>query len=352
MVPTMWCFVTNLWCVASFAFYHYDPLDRTGADQENDMDILVGDESLVDLNFFEDCLVDLEPSAESHNETAAHMMLVMQDDVFMNAEQDGNHVLFPANSSSTISSCEPLYAPDGGGEPHRKRVVRFLEDQDNSEPSLDVDMGNMGGGLIMAASAGGLAAEEMLVVPPEGNASLQLEASQQDLDSSIGMLDIFEEGAYSASSSQDHDASGNSMMEKGNGDSGDDDSQNSIDEEEEQEKQIRKTLMLTVFGMGLMGLVGFGSKKLMNMLSRGGGGDNDQDLGAGDIVGDGIDTATHAADVVDIGGHIAGEVAGTSSSSQAAAQASFNASANASQNSNGFFVAGAGNNPATMTGAQ
>jgi hypothetical protein len=288
-------------------------------DENDDMDIF-GDENQMDLKLFEDCLLDLEP--ELHNET--HIM--MHDDAFMDA----------ANSIS-----EPLYARGGAGGPHIKRVVRFLEDQDGSEPSLDMGMG--GGELLLAT--GGMAATAGLLLQEENEDSLHLE--EQDLDSSIGMLDVFGEEA-SESYSQDHDASGTSMMEKGDGD---DDSQNSIDEEEEKEKQIRKTLIMTVFGVGFLGLVGFGSKKLMNMLNRG---NNDQDLGAGDIVGDSIDTATHAADVVDIGGHIAqGTVSGSSSSSQAAAaQASFNASANASQSGNSFVMGGVGNNPGAMTGAQ
>ncbi len=114
-----------------------------------------------------------------------------------------------------------------------------------------------------------------------------------------------------------------------------------FDEEEEEEEKIRKPLFMSIVGIGLMGLVEFGAKKLMNMLSR----DKDQDLGAGDVVGDGIDTANSATHA---------QAASGGSCSQATAQASFDASANASSqsSSNAFAMFTVGTNPAAMTGTQ
>jgi hypothetical protein len=205
-------------------------------------------------------------------------------------------IYFDAPYNNLGNSSEPVY------EPNRKRVVRFLEDEeDPNEESMDR-------GFMMMdelAAAGGMAAAGMLA--SKANDALQ------ESDASICMLDVFDEGESRGNNnnSQHLDTSGTSMFKRVEND---DSSNSSLDEEEEQEKQIRKTLLMTMFGMGFMGLVGFGTKRLMNILSR----DKDQDLGAGDIVGDGIDTTTHAAH----GG----------SSSQVAAQGSFSASANASAN--------------------
>jgi hypothetical protein len=210
------------------------------------------------------------------------------EDMFRNADENHDEITdvkfedclqseekyFDAPYNNNLgNSSESIY------EPNRQRVVRFLEEEEDPN----------GGFMTMS----GLAAA--------GNNGKNLVAS------------------------------GTSVFETAEDD---DSSNNSLDEEEEQEKQIRKTLLMAMFGMGFMGLVGFGTKKLMNILSR----DRDQDSGAGDIVGDSIDTATHAAD--------------SGSSSQAAAQGSFNASASASQTSNTLVVAGVGNSPAAMTAAQ
>jgi hypothetical protein len=253
-------------------------------------------------------------------------------------------IYFDAPYNNLGNSSEPVY------EPNRKRVVRFLEDEeDPNEESMDR-------GFMMMdelAAAGGMAAAGMLA--SKANDALQ------ESDASICMLDVFDEGesgVKSNNNSQHLDDSGTSMFAPVEDD---DSSNNSLDEEEEQEKQIRKTLLMTMFGMGFMGLVGFGTKKLMNILSR----DKDQDLGAGDIVGDGIDTATHAQGV-SVGSSSQTAAQGsfnastnasqTGSFSQTAAQGSFNASANASasssQTSNAFAAAWVGNNPAAMTGAQ
>jgi hypothetical protein len=226
---------------------------------------------------FEDCLQDEE---EKQEELALHF-----EDIYFDT---------PYNILG--NSSEPVY------ERNRKRVVRFLEDEeDPNEESMDRGFMMMGG----LAAAGGMAAAGMLA--SKANDALQ------ESDASICMLDVFDEGESRGNNnnSQHLDTSGTSMFKRVEND---DSSNSSLDEEEEQEKQIRKTLLMTMFGMGFMGLVGFGTKRLMNILSR----DKDQDLGAGDIVGDGIDTTTHAAH----GG----------SSSQVAAQGSFSASANASAN--------------------
>ena len=241
---------------------------------------------------FEDCLQDEE---EKQEEPALHFEEMYFDTPYNNLDNNS----------------EPVY------ERNRKRVVRFLEDEaDPNEESMDGGFMMMGG----LVAVGGMAAAGML--------ASKAKDAMQDSDASMCMLDIFDEGGSGGNNhnngSQNLDASVKD----------DDSSNNSLDEEEEQEKQIRKTLLMTMFGMGFMGIVGFGTKKLMKILSR----DRDQDLGAGHTVGDGMDPATHAAD--------------SGSSSQAAAQGSFNASANASQSSNTLAMAGVGNNPAAMTGTQ
>jgi hypothetical protein len=221
-------------------------------------------------------------------------------------------IYFDVPCNNLGNGSEPLY------QRNRRRVVRFLQDEeDPNEESM------MMGGL---AAAGGMAAAGIL--------ASKVNDALQESDASMYMLDVFDEGGAGGNNnnnSQKLVASGASIFETVDED---DSSNNYIDEEEEQEEQIRKTLLMTMFGMGFMGLVGFGTKKLLNiLLSR----DKDQDLGTGDIVGDGIETATHAPD----GGP----------SSQAAVQGSFNASSNASQTSSAAG-AGVGNNPAAMTGAQ
>jgi hypothetical protein len=227
---------------------------------------------------------------------------------------------------NNLGNSEPVY------EGNRKRVVRFLADQeDPPEESGDGGFMMMGG----LAAAGGMAAAGML-------ASKANDALHQDSDASICMLDIFDEGGSSVNSniknSQNQDASVKDY----------DSSSNSLDEEEEQEKQIRKTMLMTMFGMGFMGLVGFGAKKLMNILSRG----KDQDSGAMDIVGDGIDTATQATDTAT---HATDSASlfqtATQGSSDASSKAYFNANAS-SQSSKDFAMGAMTNNPAGMTGAQ
>jgi hypothetical protein len=253
-------------------------------------------DEIIDFKF-EDCLQD----EDEKKEEPALRFEEMYCDV-------------PYNNLGNIS--ESVY------ERNRKRVVRFLEDEeDPNEKSMDGGFMMMGG-----LAAGGVAAAGIL--------ASKVNDALQESDASMYMLDVFDEGGAGGNNnnnSQKLVASGASIFETVDED---DSSNNYIDEEEEQEEQIRKTLLMTMFGMGFMGLVGFGTKKLLNiLLSR----DKDQDLGTGDIVGDGIETATHAAD----GGP----------SSQAAVQGSFNASSNASQTSSAAG-AGLGNNPAAMTGAQ
>jgi hypothetical protein len=243
---------------------------------------------------FEDCLQDEE---EKQEEPALHF-----EETYFDAPSNnlGNHI-------------EPIY------EGNRKRVVRFLEDEES------MDGGSMMvGGL---AAAGGIAAAGML-------ASKASDALQES-DASISMLDIFDKEG----------SGGNDNNSISNVKAVEDDASSdfSLEEEEEQEKKTRKTLLMTMLGMGFMGLVGFGTKKLMNVLSR----NKDQDLGAGDVVGDGIDTATNAQGV-------SRDSSGGSFFEAAAEQASLNASANASSqgSSSAFAMFTAGNNPAAMTGAQ
>ena len=244
---------------------------------------------------FEDCLQEEEEEGEKQEEPALHL----------------EEMYFDAPYNNLGNNSEPVH------EGKRKRVVRFLADQeDPNEEFLD------GGFMMMGrlAAAGGMAAAGTL-------ASKEKEA-EQDSIASMCMLDVFHEGG-----------SGGNNYNNGSQASvkDDDSSNNSLDEEEEQEKQIRKAFLVSMFGMGFMGIVGFGTKKLMNMLSR--DKDQDQDLGAVDIARDGIDTATHATD--------------GASSSQAATQGSSKASAKASsQSSKECAMIGVGNNPAGVTGAQ
>jgi hypothetical protein len=243
---------------------------------------------------FEDCFQDEEKKLE---EPALHF----------------EATYFDAPPSNNLGyNIEPIYEGD------RKRMVRFLEDEPTNEGSTMV------GGL---AAAGGIAAAGML-------ASKASDALQES-DASISMLDIFDKAGSGGND--------NNGIRNVKADEDDNNSDISLDEEEEQEKKTRKTLLMTMFGMGFMGLVGFGTKKLMNILSR----DKDQDLGAGDVVGDGIDTATHAQGV-------SRDSSGGSFFEAAAEQASLNASANASSqgSSSAFAMFTVGNNPAAMTGAQ
>jgi hypothetical protein len=267
---------------------------------------------------------------------------------------------------------------------NRKRVVRFLEDEEEEDldASLDEVMGG-GGGLFLGAGLLGVGAGGVgFLMTAEGtneqDGSFNLfeqqqhphdpSASQQPQsasDTSIGMLDVFgEEQQSSGNTSSSH-----SLMEKGtdNDNDNDDDgststshSDTSMDDEKEQEKQIRKTLLITVVGMGFLGLLGFGGKKIMSALNRGSSNEEEEVVGgAEEIMGEAADTATQAHEVAHLGGHIAGEgVAASSSSSSsqatvaAAQQASFNASANASS-TNGFgMVGGVGNTTGAMNGAQ
>jgi hypothetical protein len=260
------------------------------------------------------------------------------------------------NTTRTRSS-EPIYYQ----RDNRKRVVRFLEDEDLDD-SLDYAGG---GGLLVAGGTGlvmagaGTVAAGILPLPDDENEGSArsfnfVDDQQCPSDGSIDMLDVFGEGSSGSSSNKDMDASGaTSLMEKGEDE--DDDGTSSIDEDEEKEKQIRRTLMISVLGMGFLGLIGFGGKKLMSALNRGGSNDDDIAATGTDMIGEAADTATQAHEMAHLGGHIAGEGVATSSSSQAgaaAAHASFNASANASS-SNGFMMAGVGNNPAAaMNGAQ
>jgi hypothetical protein len=231
---------------------------------------------------FEDCLQEEEPSLNL-------------EEMYFDA---------PYNSLGNKNN-EPVYEDD-----NRKRVVRFFEDEEE-----DPNEESMGGGFMMM---GGVATAGML-------ASKASEAFH-DSDASICTLDVFDEGGPEGNSNNNTSQNLQAMMDA---DEDDDSSDNSFDEEEEQEKQIRKTLLMTIVGIGFMGLVGYGMKKLKTLLSRG----NDQDLGAGDIAGDVIDTPTHV------------------SSSQATTQASFNATANESSR-DAFAGAWMGNNPAAMTGTQ
>jgi hypothetical protein len=238
-------------------------------------------------DYFEDCF-------QSDAEKKAEPSLCFED------------VYFDAPSINLGDNSEPVY--DG----NRKRLVRFLEDKE----AIDGGSMMMGG----LAATGGMAAAGLL-------ASKANDAFQES-DASMGMRDIFDKGG-----SGDLDAHTDAVRD-------DDNSNNSFDEEKEAEEQIRRTFFITIFGIGFRGVLMLGVKKLMNILGHD---QEDQDLGAGDIVGDGIDTATQPA-----------QGASGGSSSQATAQASFNASANASSqsSSNAFAMFTVGNNPAAMTGAQ
>ena len=218
------------------------------------------------------------------------------------------------------------------GEGNRKRVVRFLADQeDPNEEFLDGGFMMIGG---IATAGGGMATAGTLKASKEKDV-------EQDSIASMCMLDVFHEGG-----------SGGNNYNNGSQDSvkDDDSSNNSLDEEEEEEEQIRKTLLMTMFGMGFMAIVGFATKKVMKILSR----DRDQDLGAGHTVGDGMDPATHAADS---GPSSQAETQGSSNASaKGSSQTSkefANASAKASSQSNKeLAMVGMGNNPAGVTGAQ
>jgi hypothetical protein len=239
----------------------------------------------------------------------------------------------------------PVYHPEGREQYYRKRVVRFWDEDEESEASLDA------GGLLFA-DAGLVAADGSLsvvgafsMVPEEETDKNHTEEQQFDgsisMSGSISMLDVFDEEGSFANKSL-------SILDEEEEEEGEEDDQNPIDKDaKEEEKQIRGTLLLAIFGVGFIGLVSFGAQKLMGALSR--------DNNAAEIVGDVVDTTAHATHTVEVGGHIADGVASSASQTTATQQAALNASASSSSltgSSNNVAAAGVANNPSSATAAQ
>jgi hypothetical protein len=263
----------------------------------------------------------------------------------------------------------------------RKRVVRFWDDDGEAE-SLDacssVDTAAEGRGFGMDAGLSSSSFSSSMMLVPEGTINYMNTSTEEGalFDGSISLMDVFDEEGWSSSSySKDSytaaggagaDSKSSSGMlgilatptpgiycddEEDEGQDDNDDT-NSIDEEEDQEKQIRRSLLFAVLGMGAIGLVSYGAKKIMSVMSYRNNNEEEELVGvAGDAVGDALDTAVYVStDVaVDAGGHGIAEGVAASSASQAA----FNASASSSSSQIGFAAAGgAASNPSAATAAQ
>ena len=106
---------------------------------------------------------------------------------------------------------------------------------------------------------------------------------------SLRILDIFDEG----SESQHHSFSQNnneSSLDLYNDefDSDDDFSISSMDKEEEQEKQIKRSILYAIGGVGLFAVLGMGFKKLLSCL---GGGENEHEEAGAELAVDAVDDA-------------------------------------------------------------
>ena len=159
-------------------------------------------------------------------------------------------------------------------------------------------------------------------------------------DASLGLLDMFDDDESPSRTIDTGSFDTTTMVE----DSNDESDEQSVDSNTEKERKIRKSMMYAVLGVGAMGLVGFGFKKVMEMFNR--NRDQDDARGAGDMFSDAADTTTHLSDVSSMG---ATNMPTPSPSSEAIAQANINTSL---QQSNTFVAGVSGNNPAAMTGAQ
>lgn len=298
-------------------------------EEEEDDDEGFEDGNFGKIDFLEWGEASVSTAPESISSSPWNRSLQDIDNILMRPPSSSQH---RGSLNIQHGSSEPFYAPEEE-QYYRKRVVRFWDEDEESEASLDA------GGLLFAggiATAGGLSAVGFMV--PEGTDM----NTEEQFDGSISLLDVFDE-------EESGDSKSLSMLETGDQEEGEDDDTNSIDNEGDEEKQVRRTLLLAVFGIGFLSLVTYGAKKVMFMLH----GNRNEELGAGDIVaGDAVDTAAaHATDIVDIGGHVAEGVA-SSASQTAAQQATFNASAGSSQTGNTFAAAGVANNPSAGTAAQ
>jgi hypothetical protein len=275
-------------------------------------------------------------------------------------------------SDATILS-EPLRS--AAAEEPRKRLVRFCDNQEESSSHQSIQMGGLlAGGLLAGGMAGnhtfgevsdaslatldifddegspsrtiapGFSESTDIVTGAEGTAGNN--ASGKGSDASFRTLDMFD---YDGLASITIDAgSSDSKSKISKEESSDDETdEESVDSEDEKEKQIRRSMLFAMFGVGAMGLAAFGFRKIMNIVNR----DRDQDAGgAGDMVSDVADSTMLLSDASNKGA--AAMVPIPSPSSEATvAQASMNASAQ--QSSFTFTATGAlGNNAAAMTGAQ
>jgi hypothetical protein len=267
-----------------------------------------------------------------------------EQDAFFDFEDD-THEMLSASGSPTYPNKQTVngnnaswmnYYGEEDEDDSRTRVVRFADDEDMDDtqtPNLLIAGGLAAGSLV----AGGFANMEKnttsgLPSSNQGNNRDDI-LSNQDSDASIDMFDIFDEGTDAKGYHSTSKASSGGFDDDDDTDD-DDDDLNSIDSQEEQEKEIRRKMMFAVAGVGVMGLLGLGFKKVMSKLN-GNSAEDAAEVGA-DAAADAIDDATTIAV------HL---------SSDAATQASFNASA--SQSNFAFAgAAGANNNAAAMTGAQ
>jgi hypothetical protein len=301
----------------------------------------------TELNF-EDCLE--EASIEEIENKFGTSTTMHEGDVFFEPEEQ--EVRYSGESllgESQRSAEEP-----------RKRVVRFFDEQESSDHSIEM------GGLLPGGMAGnhtfGDGSDASLgtldMFDDEGLPSRTIDAGSSDSNIAAGMagknavgegsslslqiLDIFHD---KRSSPRNIDAGSShskiTSIKEGSDDESDDES---VDSDAEKEKELRKSIMYAVFGMGAMGLAAFGFKRIMSMMNR----DRDHDAGgAVDMVRNASDPTAHLSDVSSMG---TTNVPIPPPSSEAIAQASMNTSAQ--QASSTFVASTPGNYSAAMTGAQ
>jgi hypothetical protein len=177
------------------------------------------------------------------------------------------------------SERQPLYVPEEE-QHYRKRVIRFWDEEEDLEASLDA------GGLLVA---GGIAAADssstVRFMVPKGTDM----NTEEEFDRSMSLLDVFGEERFSRKFEGGSKTLG--ILQTGDEEEGEeDDDKTSVDEDGEEE-ELRKTLLQAIFGMGFMGVMGYGAKQVMKMLGQ----NNTDQFGAGDIVGDAVDTAQQTA---------------------------------------------------------
>ena len=221
-------------------------------------------------------------------------------------------------------------------EPERMKTIRFAP-QIATDMEGGSDLGHMGG---QGGRGGGFGPSTLLA------------ANQGLSEGSLHSLDIFSGGnKHSNHSISMFDGSGSMTQSSYNDEDDDDDTFASAgSEEDDPDKKIKRQMVFALGGVGLMALVGFGFKKIMNAFSK------NEDVDGGADVTNAVDAADAAANINDAATLAAsgGGDGGTSSAAAAAAaqeatnQAAFHASASQSQVGVGAFGFGGAETAATQ----